>query len=649
MAFDVRRSVAMAIVLALAVLTKLSALVLVPVIAVAALYVARRTKDNRGLLVLGGISLVIGLLITGWWFARNLNLYSELFGTATMAAVAGERVDPFGLGTLFSEFQGFRISYWGVFGAFNVQTSELFYVLMDLMVLLAMGGFIFLVLQLLAIRDFGFARYEVINLGFLFLILFIGTGALIAWTSQTLASQGRLLFPFITAISAILAVGLAEVIWWVLFSLRPPNLQFVRAGDAVPDGLLKEGILWPLRILGVLAFVIPFITIAPQYAPPAPLDELPNDVVDLGNIRFGDVELIGYKHRDVRHSPGDSVDVTLYWKVVEQSEENNSVSLTLLSPDQQEVGKIDSYPGAGRLTTTSWEPGKIYPDRYLVQLRRGDASSAGLRYPLRLQVGWWNFETEEYIDPVVDEQSLDAVLLNAGAVVSGNVSLSPNGFINIEEKPLFGDVILLNRFNYDDEISQLILEWETRNTPDDDYTVFVHVFDEEGNLIAQGDAPPSDLPTHYWRFGEVYRTYHTIEAPDGIEIEIDPDLHTFKVGWYLNDEVEGFPRLVYTQPSPITVVPAPDFEATEEPEDELIAQDAYTLIFLEPEDPEATAEATSESTAEMTAESTDSAEEARATDPAAEESTELDVDDGATEPPAEDTTEPDEATEEAES
>jgi protein-S-isoprenylcysteine O-methyltransferase Ste14 len=80
------------------------------------------------------------VLIAGWWYARNLQLYGELFGLDTMVAIAGPRAMT--LSALIPEFDGFRYSYWALFGAVNIVTFPLAYVIFDLFTLISVVGLI---------------------------------------------------------------------------------------------------------------------------------------------------------------------------------------------------------------------------------------------------------------------------------------------------------------------------------------------------------------------------------------------------------------------------------------------------------------------------------------------------------------------------
>lgn len=541
--FDTRRSLALAALLACATLTKLSALALVPVIAFAAIWLALRDKNWKGLVILGSAMLFFWLLIAGWWYYRNIMLYGELFGTQMMVQIAGARPEVLDLGKLMgmllAEFEGFRMSYWGIFGGFNIQTTVLFYALLDFIVFVAIFGVIFLVAQLVSIRDFSYARRELSLMLFLLGVVLIGGLALISWTAQTFASQGRLMFPFIAAVSPLLAVGLVELIWWMLFLLSPPDRSFVRAGDAVPDEILRQALAYPMRFLGLFALILPFLAIAPNYSAPAPLDTIPTrDNFVTVYADYGAIELIGYEHVDRRYLPGERVELTFYWRVKEQSTEDYSLALTLLSPYGDRLGGVDTYPGAGALRTSTWEVGKIYADTYEVPLLR--AISA--RYPFRVKVDWYDEAPSETLDIVNrDGVDLPVVLLDVGAVVQPNYSLSLTRFESLETvdrfEREFGASIRLTSFKVLPPFT-VEIEWEAINSMDLDYTAFVHVLNAEGELVGQADTFP-ELPTHYWYPPERYVTQHPIRF---LADQLEPGTYTVLVGWYENNG-EDYPRL----------------------------------------------------------------------------------------------------------
>jgi hypothetical protein len=62
------------------------------------------------------------------------------------------------------------------------------------------------------------------------------------------------------------------------------------------------------------------------------------------------------------------------------------------------------------------------------------------------------------------------------------------------------------------------------------YTVFVHLLDDEGTFLAQGDAIPvaGFRPTTSWRAGEVITDTHQIQVP----AEVDAGDYSLWVGFY---------------------------------------------------------------------------------------------------------------------
>lgn len=534
--FSLRAILALATLFALSSLTKLTGLVLLPVLLGVAFFVQRKTRDRRGLLILL-YALVLGwLLIAGWWYFRNFQLYGEPFGIITMAELAGPRDLTFNLADLFAEYQQFRMSFWGLFGALNIQVASIFYLLLDLMAVLSLIGCVFLGLQLLAIRDFAYARYELahlLTLASALLLLWLGV---MYWSTLTRVAEGRMLFPLIAVVSPLLAVGFVEIVWWIVFSLRPPNLEFVRAGDAVPKELLHSTMLWQLKFLAVVAVFVPFTVIASQYNTPQPVEAPPERARPL-YAEFGDVALIAYERVDRRYSAEDAVRITLYWQVLRQSAGDNSIHLTLVDDRGQEIGRYVTYPGAGSLRTSRWQAGLIYPDEYMINISR----AAYGRYPFDLRVEWKGGARSAAIPAAnADGEEIGPVLLDIGAVVTPSSQQTATGYseIPVDAQPLFDEVIRLESFKPILKHNEISLSWKAESTPEDNYSVFAHLLDADGNILSQDDNTPR-LPTKYWRWGESFTTLHRFDpAYNMLDYKV-------AVGLYIFDGLT-YPKLEYT-------------------------------------------------------------------------------------------------------
>jgi hypothetical protein len=594
--FQIRRDILLAVMAMLAFATSMSGMVLLPIIVAVAVYVAQRDKKWREFALLAGTTIAVFIVTSGWWFFRNYQLYNDLSGLSVMTQLAGARLVPFTLGDLLGEFAYFRQSYWGLFGISNIFTGAGFYILIDFLVFVAMFGVVYLVLQLYAIRDFAHARRELVGVVVLLAFVLGGMIAYLVWLIAVPNAQGRLLFPFVGAISPLLATGFVEIVWWFLFFITPPDRSFVRAGDAVPNEAIHPNTLWTTRVLGFLALVVPFATILPEYAPPAPVSVIP-DIAQRVYARFGDTELIAYDTGMGRYVPGELVSVTLYWRVIKPSERDLTVSVALLPPSNDEIGKVNTYPALGKLRTSTWSANSIYQDDYLIRI----ASDISGNFPLRLQVTWWDDQAQTRI-PIFDAQDnpLDALILDMGAVISPRVFATE--YASLRDVPAntreFGGLMRLEQFNFDRKTTRLILFWDDISPMDTNYTVFAQVIDKSNQVVGQFDAQPI-LPTSFWRFGERYYTDHPLVYPDGYPLP--EGTYSLIVGVY---DLATMQRLTVPlqnddPDSPIVVDYYRLFNF------DVDAQGNISSEELDELQPEKTPEATPESTSESTSEATD--------------------------------------------
>ncbi len=85
----------------------------------------------------------------------------------------------------------------------------------------------------------------------------------------------------------------------------------------------------------------------------------------------------------------------------------------------------------------------------------------------------------------------------------------------------------------------LTLFWQCLEKMDQDYTVFTHLVDDEGNIWGQKDNPPVDgfYPTIGWEAGEIVRDQYDIPiSPDA-----PPGEYQLEVGMYLVETGERLP------------------------------------------------------------------------------------------------------------
>jgi 4-amino-4-deoxy-L-arabinose transferase-like glycosyltransferase len=497
-----RRALTLAIVLALASITKISGLTLVPLAGLALLVRARRAGEWREAGLAGLAIIGAWLTLASWWYVRNLALYGELLGLRTHVAVAGGR--EVALGELAHEWYGFWVSFWGLFGSVNILLDRWAYTVYDVLFLLGVIG-----LGWWAWSGWRAGRCGdlLIPAGLLVYIGLVFVGV-VRWTMQTYASQGRLMFPALGAITVLLARGLLT---W------PP-----------PD--LRRFVPWAIGLpMGLLAIVAPFRYIAPTYAPPPTVEQVPESATPV-DVRFGDaLELLAVETEDVVAYPGELVPITLYWRASEPMDTDYSLFLHLLGRDFAEIGKVDAYPGAGRLPTNMMIPGQIVVDSYAVRVEpEADAPTLA-----RVQIGVWDFKTGEILDAFAPGGKVESVIVEAGLIVPRT---PPQVSPAVEQAAQVGDFARLlgydlseSRLAPGDELT-IWLAWESLAPTPSDLTVFLHLAGSDGSPIVQADSPPlgGDYPTGLWQPGLPFVEQRALRIPD----DAPPGEYRLLIGFY---------------------------------------------------------------------------------------------------------------------
>ncbi len=507
------RRLLLGIVLGGAALSKVSGLTMLPIVALILTVRHLRQRDWRGWMMSGALLGAPVLIIAGWWYVRNLQLYGELFGLTTMVAIAGPR--SMSLLDLVPEFDGFRYSYWALFGAVNIVTFPVAYLVFDLFTLISFVG---CVLWFMRNRR-GDRTTLLLILACYVLIVFIGV---VRWTMMTPASQGRLMFPAISAISLLMWLGWETILD---FRFRTPALHAARQRGARVLDLTR--LRWGLPVFMLItAAIVPFRDIAPAYAEPRMISEqqLPPDLKRL-NVDYGDqLRLVGYRDAGPAATAG-SAEFTLYWQCLKSIATDYSIFVIVYGRQLQEVGKRDAYPYHGLYATQQCQPGQLFADPYRVS---ANAAEAGRPAVLRAQIGIKDWATGAEVTPNANGSTVPAVMLLVGKLASLS---HPARDLTVNYR--LGDSITLldAHIERDNDGPSLSLTWQAEATPPEAYTTFVHVLDAEGKLIGQADGPPlgGDYPTDWWSPGET--------VVDTRPLSLPPEADRVTIGLYrLSDE-----------------------------------------------------------------------------------------------------------------
>ena len=492
-------------------LSKLSALGLFPFAGLVVLLVAwrhRSWKDlARGVALIGLPVLLLG----GWWYYRNWRLYRDLLGLSTFISITGKRYPVPTPLQLLAEWRGFVMSYWGFFGGMNVPAPGWLYLMLSLLGLVGLMAAPVYIWR--SWRVHGVSRQRWLQLGLIALWPCALFASLVRWTLMTPASQGRLLFPGLTAISLMMVMGLAA---------------------AMPR---RWRALLPGAVCGVTlvtSLSLPFTTICPAYAPPDLLTEQEVNALSrrLGTTFGGMVRLLGYEVEEGEVAPGDHVTVTLNWESLAQMREDYSVFVHLVAANDLIIGQRDMYPGQGNYPTTLWKPGDRIADTYVVSVSPTALTPA----EAEVRVGLYSLSTGARLG------ATDAAGNNLGDSISFGRILLPERRAGGIPNPTYvslDDRIALIGYELDRtaaaprEAFRLTLYWRALRDIGDNYSVFTHVLGEGDHIWAQMDGWPQqgESPTASWTKGQIVEDPYELVVHD----DAPPGVYDLEVGMYAAD------------------------------------------------------------------------------------------------------------------
>lgn len=470
--------------------------------------------------------LAIGpaLLLGSWLWARNWGLYGDFTATNQFIRLAGGDRG-YTLAQVLRESGGLWLSFFAVFGWFNLRAPGWVYWFWNGVVILAAAGGLWALWTGRRVRAASQTDSSGASIGqrvsvilarpwvlpaLLALWVVAVYASLVLFMLRTEAAQGRLLFP------ALLPLALGTAFGW----------------SAAP-ALRRVAPILPPAALGITLFCL-FTVIRPAYEKPPLLVELPAAATPLDVDMGQGLRLVGVDLPQGSLEPGQPLWLTLYWQGVTASEDVPEQVLSVFGRDGVEIGKVHSYHGRGLLPATLWPETLIVADRFGVRLAAAAAA------------------------PVLAR--IDGHLLRgAGATQVGRVKVSPAAWPEAE-RPLLGTIgddigfaglQLAPPSARPGDTVRLDVQWQVLGRPQSDLTALVHLGQPDQPPLATGDRPPlnGDYPTSAWEPGEVIADYFEIIVPPGIE----PGRYPVWLGLYDSQSLARLPVLLDGEAQPYSV------------------------------------------------------------------------------------------------
>jgi hypothetical protein len=260
------------------------------------------------------------------------------------------------------------------------------------------------------------------------------------------------------------------------------------------------------------------------------LPALPPDTENLDMIAVGDVtweedslRLLGHAKLPERVVAGGELNLNLYWQAVNPLVEGLQVSIQI-------ADEIPVVLPLSRYDSGLWQSGTIIQEKYRLQI------------PPDMSVG----DVLLSVKPLFADDSE----MNGSRHALGDVEIHGTDRLYTLPKdipiPLYavfepgitlrgvkpGDVTITSG-----DVLDLVLIWQTEDKTEEPVTAFVHLVDDQGNIMAQLDRWPGGLPSNIWAQGQVIVDEYELElAPD-----IKPGTYQIVVGLYTAENGRRLP------------------------------------------------------------------------------------------------------------
>ncbi len=366
--------------------------------------------------------------------------------------------------------------------------------------------------------------------------LYFAVKALTVREAGWMVPEGRWWLPGLPMLAWLLAAGYAR--WW---SPRRRERALLAAA-AVP----------PMIALALLALHLPGLyPTAQQISAGGPRQA--------DSRRYGPLELLEVTGEAA--ITGRPSAVVLTWRAEADITADYTVNVQLLAQAPggwRKLAEHNSFPGQGLNPTRGWLAGEVWRDRLALRVdeRLNGPTLAAVQVrvvaggPAPVVTGSPQPPAPSAplreLSPTRDGQPVDPPLVAEMVVRPASPLVSPAAE---GEAAVFADSFVLAASSVEtgSEGPVVTLWWAATAAPPADYTIFVHLLDAAGNLVAQADGVPNDglSPTRIWRAGDVVVDAHRF--PPGTVV---PDGGTFLVGAYRPDTGERAPVTLDGAPLP---------------------------------------------------------------------------------------------------
>ncbi|NDJ55156.1 MAG: DUF2142 domain-containing protein [Chloroflexi bacterium] len=455
------------------------------------------------------IILGVTALLAGWWYVRNTILYGEPTGFLRVTELWGVRDPTESVGLALSELGYAWTSLWARFGYGQIPVPTVFYTFIGVVCGTGIVGMIIVEVRNGLNRE----HNEAINWqhwAMLAVLLSTAIGNfLVLYAYMTVSpagAMGRFFFPGLPAFVVLVATG--------LFGLLKPAQQVFPA--------IALGVVMPAYAFAtLLGYLVPAYQLPPDA--PVPANALEWQVGETARI-------LAYEVDKEEIEPGDPIDVTITWEVLQPTDIPYFVYIHLYDSQQIVIAQRDTYAGLGTYPTTIWEPGHVFTETYRLfapdPLFTPDVGfvRVGLFHPER---GHMPVDA-----PVTANDSIELAIVTY--VPDPDEAYPNETYINWDDKFALVGFFVDPRRRAPNQQFEVRTYWKALQVPqDEDFKMFVQVW-QDWERWASNDGNPvhPDGYTRYWEAGEVYVDVRRVVLPSDI-----PDgSYVVALGWFSDED-----------------------------------------------------------------------------------------------------------------
>lgn len=406
----------------------------------------------RSLIVVGSVVLIV----SGWWFWRNLRVYGEPTGLRMQQALWGGRSVATNLWAIWQGLPQVWASLWGQFGYGQIPLPGWMTTGLLVVVLISLGGYVLHRPPL----------YDRRTIGLLAIAILVAAAAVVIYTAANPAgAMGRFLFPVLPALAVIIVGGLLQ---W--------------SGCADLTCRILVGTMASFAAVALVGYLWPAVSYPPRRGD-APA------VAQVGTI----AEILSVTVRETEVSAGEPVFLEVIWRPLQWTEEPLAVYVHLVDEAGVLVAQRDSWPGLGRAPTTSWRAGVPFADTYRVDL----TETVYTPNILAVEVGLYG-ETTGRI-PIDRGNGIPVDSLRAGSVrVAASEGVWPNSVdISFDDQLWLVGYEVTPRVVAPGESLTLTTVWRVPEAVSPDLHLFAQVFDAQWRVWGSKDGGHPDWVTGY--------------------------------------------------------------------------------------------------------------------------------------------------------